>query len=93
LLVTVCCGRQSDAESLGVEGWSMFVRIDGQGPFELETLIEANETCLTSEEVGTMVHELYTAGEHRIAIGGGVVTITVASDDQWESELRPALAA
>jgi homocysteine S-methyltransferase len=33
------------------------------------------------------------AGEHRIAIGGGVVTITVASDDQWEGELRPALAA
>jgi hypothetical protein len=57
----------------------MSVWLDGEGPYELEDVVEDSLRGLSLDEIDRMVGDLETVGLHVVCLGrGGIVTVKVA---------------
>jgi hypothetical protein len=57
----------------------MSVWLDGEGPYELEDVVEESLRGLSLDEIDRMVGDLETVGLHVVCLGrGGIVTVKVA---------------
>ncbi len=57
----------------------MSVWVDGEGPYDLEEVLEANVSGLSLDEIDRMVGDLESVGLHVVCLGrGGIMTVKVA---------------
>jgi hypothetical protein len=57
----------------------MSVWLDGEGPYDLDELVEDNIGGLSLDEIQCMVGDLETVGVHVVCLGrGGIMTVKVA---------------
>jgi hypothetical protein len=57
----------------------MSVWLDGEGPYDLEEVLEANVSGLSLDEIDRMVGDLESVGLHVVCLGrGGIMTVKVA---------------
>ena len=57
----------------------MSVWLDGEGPYDLEEVVEDNMGRLSLDEIERMVGDLETVGLHVVCLGrGGIMTVKVA---------------
>ena len=57
----------------------MSVWLDGEGPYDLDEVVEANVGVLSLDEIERLISDLETVGAHVICLGReGIITVKVA---------------
>jgi hypothetical protein len=57
----------------------MSVWLDGEGPYDLDEIVEGNLGILSLDEIDRMIGDLETVGLHVVCLGrGGIMTVKVA---------------